>query len=124
MDFVLAACTLSSALLSLPTAFGGLRTKPCAFVDEVYFTWFDFQGATVDLDVEPLGRGAAEVFQDAVHRLRDVVRHRLVQLHPAVHHNAAVPEVEDFELLKSSQIGLEIRQKLWGRRSHFSPQRK
>lgn len=44
----------------------------------------------------------------------DVVRYRFVQFHPAVYHNAAVPEVENFQLLESSQIGLQIRQKLWG----------
>lgn len=76
------------------------------------FTWFHLQRATVDLDVEPLGRGAAEVLQHAVNGLGHVVRHRLVQLHPAVHHHAAVPEVEDFQLLESGQIGLKIRQKL------------
>lgn len=45
---------------------------------------------------------------------RDIVRYRFVQFHPAVYHNAAVPEVENFQLLESSQIGLQIRQKLWG----------
>ena len=45
---------------------------------------------------------------------RDVVRYRLVQFHPAVYHNAAVPEVENLQLLESRQIGLQIWQKLWG----------
>lgn len=76
-------------------------------------TWFYLQRATVDLNVKPLGGGAAEVLEDTVDRLGDVIRHRLVQLHPAVHHHAAVPEVEDFQLLESGQIGLQIRQKLW-----------
>lgn len=80
------------------------------------FTWFYFQGATVDLDVKPLRRRAAEVLEHTVDRFCDVVRYRFVQFHPAVYHNAAVPEVENFQLLESSQIGLQIRQKLWGKR--------
>lgn len=71
-----------------------------------HFTWFYFQGATVDLDVEPFGRCAAEVFEHTVNGLCDVIRYRFVQFHPAVHHNTAVPKVENFQLLKSSQIGL------------------
>lgn len=78
------------------------------------FTWFYFQGAAVNLDVEPLRRRAAEVLEHAVYGFRDVVRYRLVQFHPAVYHNAAVPEVENLQLLESRQIGLQIRQKLWG----------
>lgn len=42
----------------------------------------------------------------------DIIGHRLVQFHPAVHHNAAVPEVENLQLLESSQVGLQVRQKL------------
>lgn len=71
-----------------------------------HFTWFHLQGAAVNLDVQPFGRGTAEVFQHAVDGFGHVVRYRLVQLHPAVYHNAAVPEVEDFQLPESSQIGL------------------
>lgn len=75
-------------------------------------TWLYFQGATVNLDVEPFGRCAAEVFQHTVDGFCDIVGHRLVQLHPAVHHDAAVPEVENLQLLESSQVGLQVRQKL------------
>ncbi len=78
-----------------------------------HFTWFYFQGATVDLDVEPFGCCAAEVFKHAVNGLCDVIRYRFVQFHPAVYHNTAVPKVENFQLLKSGQIGLQIWQKLW-----------
>lgn len=77
-----------------------------------HLTWFYFQRPTVDLNVEPLGGGAAEVLEHAVDGLGDVIRHRLVQLHPAVDHHTAVPEVEDFQLLESGQIGLQIWQKL------------
>lgn len=69
-------------------------------------TWFYVQGATVDLDVEPFGSCIAEVFEHTVHCFCDVVRYGLVQFHPAVNHNTSVPEVKDFQLLKSSQVGL------------------
>lgn len=75
-------------------------------------TWLYLQGATVNLDVEPFGRRAAEVLEHTVDGIRHVIGHRLVQLHPAVHHNAAVPEVEDLQLLESSQVRLQVRQKL------------
>lgn len=75
-------------------------------------TWLYFQRAAVDLDVQPLGRSTAEVLQHTLDGLRHVVGHRLVQLHPAVHHNAAVPEVEDLQLLESGQVGLQVRQQL------------
>lgn len=75
-------------------------------------TWLYFQGATVNLDVEPFGRRTAEVFKHTVDGFCDIIGHRLVQLHPAVHHNAAVPEVENLQLLESSQVGLQVRQKL------------
>lgn len=77
-----------------------------------HLTWFYFQRPTVDLNVEPLGGGAAEVLEHAVDGLGDIIRHRLVQLHPAVDHHTAVPEVEDFQLLEPGQIGLQIWQKL------------
>lgn len=78
-------------------------------------TWLYFQGATVNLDVEPFGRRAAEVLQHTVDGFCDIIGHRLVQLHPAVHHNAAVPEVENLQLLESGQVGLQVRQKLRSR---------
>lgn len=77
-----------------------------------HFTWFHLQGATVNLDVEPFRRRAAEVFEHTVDSFCDIIRYRFVQFHLAVHHDAAVPEVEDFQLLKSGQIGLQIWQKL------------
>lgn len=93
--------------------FGVLLLTDISYIRHTdHLTWFDLQRATVNLNVEPFGRGVAEVFQHAVHGLRHVVRHRLVQLHLAVYDNAAVPEVEDFQLLESRQIGLEIRKKL------------
>lgn len=81
-----------------------------------HFTWFYFQRAAVDLDVQPFRRCIAEVFKHTVNSLCDIVRYRLVQFHSAVNHNTAVPEVENFQLLKSSQIGLKIWQKLWGKK--------
>lgn len=84
-------------------------------------TRLHFQRPTVDLNVEPLGGGAAEVLEHAVDSLGDVVRHRLVQLHPAVHHHTAIPEIEDFELLEAGQIGLQVRQKLRGQTTRADP---
>lgn len=74
--------------------------------EQGHFTWFHFQGATVDLDVKPFRCCITEVFKHAVHSFCDVIRYRLVQFHPAVHHHTPIPEVENFQLLKSSQIGL------------------
>lgn len=71
-----------------------------------HFTWFHFQGATVNLNVKPFRCRTAEVFKHAVNSFCDIIRYRFVQLHPAVYHNTAVPEVENFQLLESSQIGL------------------
>lgn len=71
-------------------------------------TWLYFQRAAVDLNVQPLGRSAAEVLQHTLDGFRHVIGDRLVQLHPAVHHNAAIPEVENLQLLESSQVGLQV----------------
>lgn len=43
-----------------------------------------------------------------MHSLGHIIRYWLVQFHLAVYHDAAIPEVEDLQLLKSSQIGLQI----------------
>lgn len=79
-------------------------------------TWLYFQRAAVDLNVQPLGRRTAEVLQHTLDGFRHVIGDRLVQLHPAVHHNAAVPKVENLQLLESSQVGLQVGQELWSTR--------
>lgn len=83
-------------------------------------TWLYFQRAAVDLNVQPLGRRTAEVLQHTLDGFRHVIGDRLVQLHPAVHHNAAVPEVENLQLLESCQVGLQVGQELWSTRGKAS----
>lgn len=75
-------------------------------------TWFDVQRVGVDLDVKVLGSGGAELLQDAVDRLGDVVRNRLGELHLAVDDHAALPEVEDLQFLEARQVGLQERHQL------------
>lgn len=75
-------------------------------------TWFNIQGACVDLDVQVLGCGGAELLQDAVDGLRNVVRHRLGEFHLAVDNHAALPEVENLQFLEARQVGLQVRHQL------------
>lgn len=58
------------------------------------------------------GGGLTEVLQDAVDSLGDVVRHRGGELHLAVDDHAALPEVQDLQLLETCQVGLQERQQL------------
>lgn len=78
-----------------------------------HLTWFYFQGATVNFNIKPFGSCITEVFKHAVHCFCDIIRYGLVQFHPAVYHNTSIPEVKNFQLLKSRQVGLQIWQKLW-----------
>lgn len=94
----------------------GRSTKEAESSRKKNDTWLYFQRAAVDLDVQPLGRRTAEVLQHTLDGFRHVIGDRLVQLHPAVHHNAAVPEVENLQLLESSQVGLQVGQELWSTR--------
>lgn len=64
------------------------------------------------MDVQVLGGGGAELLQDAVDGLGDVVRHRLGELHLAVDDNAALPEVENFQFLEAREVRLQERQQL------------
>lgn len=66
----------------------------------------------VDLDVQVLGGGGAELLQDAADSLRDVVRHHLGKFHFAVDDHAALSEVQDLQVLESRQVGLQVRQQL------------
>lgn len=75
-------------------------------------TWFNIQRVGVDLDVQILWGGWAEVLQDAVDGLGDVVRHRLGELHLAVDDHAALPEVKNFQFLEARQVRLQERQQL------------
>lgn len=62
--------------------------------------------------MQVLGGGGAELLQDAADGLRDVVRHHLGKLHLAVDDHAALPEVQDLQVLESRQVGLQVRQQL------------
>lgn len=74
----------------------------------------------VDLDVQDLRGSGAELLQDAVHGLGDVVRHGLGELHLAVDDHAALPEVQDLQLLEARQVGLQVRQQLEAEEKHLS----
>ena len=56
--------------------------------------------------------GVTEVFQDQVNSVGDSSRNRFPKLHPAVHHYAAVPEVQDFQVLEVGEVGLQVWDKL------------
>lgn len=77
-------------------------------------TWLHVQGAGVDLDVAFPGGGGAELLQHRLDGLGEVVRHRLVELHFAVDHHAAFPEVQDLQVPEARQVGLQVRQQLGG----------
>lgn len=66
----------------------------------------------VDLDVQLPGSGRAELLQDAVDGLSDVVRHRLGELHLAVDNHATFPEVENLQFLEARQVCLQVWQQL------------
>lgn len=64
------------------------------------------------MDVQAPGGGGAELLQDAAHRLRHVVGHHPGELQLAVDDHAALPEVQDLQVLESRQVGLQVRQQL------------
>lgn len=76
------------------------------------FTWFNIQRVGVDLDVQVPGGSRAELLEDAVDSLGDVVWHRLDELHLAVDDHAAFPKVENLQFLEARQVGLQVRQQL------------
>lgn len=43
----------------------------------------------------------AEVFQDHIHSVGDITRHRFGKFHSTVHNNAAISEVQDFQILEA-----------------------
>lgn len=47
-----------------------------------------------------------KVLQDEVDHVGDTFRDGLSEPHPTVHHNAAVAEVEDLQVLEIVQVGL------------------
>ena len=75
-------------------------------------TWFNIQRAGVDLDVQVLGGSGAELLQDTVDGLGDVVRHWFGELHLAVDDHAAFPEVKNLQFLEAREVCLQVRQQL------------
>lgn len=43
----------------------------------------------------------AEVFQDHIHSVGDISRYRFGKFHSTVHNNAAISEVQDFQILEA-----------------------
>ena len=66
----------------------------------------------VDGQVHGLVGGVSKVLQDQVDDVGDAFGNRLTELHPAVHHDAAIPEVEDLQVLEVVQVGLQVRDQL------------
>lgn len=56
-----------------------------------------------------------KVLEDEVDHVGNALRDRLAELHSAVHHDAAIPEVEDFQVLKVVEVRLEVRNQLKGK---------
>lgn len=54
-----------------------------------------------------------EVLQDQVDHIGDTFGDRFTKPHSAVDHDAAVPEVEDLQVLEVVEVGLQVRDQLW-----------
>lgn len=67
-------------------------------------TRFHIQGVFINGQVHGVICSVAEIFQDHVHSVGDIPRHRFGKFHSTVHHNAAISEVQDFQILESSEI--------------------
>lgn len=59
--------------------------------------------------------GVGEVLQDEVNNVGDPSGNWFTEPHPAVHHDAAIPEVEDLQVLEVVQVGLKVRDQLQDR---------
>lgn len=56
-----------------------------------------------------------KVLQDEVDHIGDALRDRLAEPHAAVHHDAAVSEVEDLQVFEVVEVGLKVRNQLKGK---------
>lgn len=54
----------------------------------------------------------SKVLQDEIDHIGDATWHRLTEPHPAVNYDAAIPEIQDLQVLEVIQVGLEIRDQL------------
>lgn len=75
-------------------------------------TWLDIQWVFIDGQVHSLVSGVTEVLQDQIDSGGDALLHRLSKFHPAVDHDAPIPEVQDLQVLKVTQVGLQVGHKL------------
>lgn len=63
-------------------------------------TWFYIQGIFINGQIHGLVRRVTEILQDEVNNCGDFISHWFAEFHPAVHHNAAIPEVKDLQVFK------------------------
>lgn len=75
-------------------------------------TWLDVQWVFIDGQVHGLVSSVTEVLQDQIDSGGDALLHRLSKFHPAVDNDAPVPEVQDLQVLKVTQVGLQVGHKL------------
>lgn len=75
-------------------------------------TWFHIQRVLIDGQVHGLVGCVTEVFQDKIDSGSHATRHRFPKFHPTVDHNAAVSEVQNLQVLKVTQVGLQVGHKL------------
>lgn len=71
-------------------------------------TRLDVQRVLIDGQVHGLIRCVTEVLQDQIDRGGDTTGNGFAKFHAAVDHNAAVPEVQDLQVLKVCQVGLQV----------------
>lgn len=68
----------------------------------------------VDGQVHFLEGSVGKVLQDEVDDIGDTSGNWLTKLHPTVHHDAAIPEVEDLQVFEVVQVGLKVWNQLQG----------
>lgn len=80
-------------------------------------TWLNVQWVLINGQIHGLVSCITEVLQDQIDGGGDALLHRLAKLHPTVDHNASIPEVQDFQVFKIAQVGLQVGHKLGKRTS-------
>lgn len=75
-------------------------------------TRLDIQRVLINGQVHGLVGCVTEIFQDQIDGGGDATRHRFPKFHPAVDHDAPIPEVQDLQVLKVTQVGLQVGHKL------------
>lgn len=75
-------------------------------------TWFHIQWVLINSQVHGLVSRVAEILQDQVDGRCYTFLHWFAKFHPTVDHNTPIPEVQDLQVLKMSQVGLQVGHKL------------